>query len=164
MHSRFLVPLFCVAALAFACGPRPHSGDATATATAATTAGAPPAHRSSRGNKGPVIASSLDVRVKDGVAFAFHVTNSSDRTLELSFPSGQTHDFAVVDSAGRTIWRWSDGRMFTQALRNKVLDSGETTTFDGRWDAAGRRGTFTAVATLKSENHPVETRVEFTLP
>ena len=55
-------------------------------------------------------------------------------------------------------------RMFTQALRNTVLDAGETKSFDGRWDAAGQRGSFTAVAVLKSSNHPVETRVEFTVP
>ncbi|MFL5577323.1 MAG: BsuPI-related putative proteinase inhibitor [Gemmatimonadaceae bacterium] len=112
----------------------------------------------------PLLATSLDVSVKGSVELAFHVTNSSDKALELQFPSGQTHEFVILDSAGRTVWRWSEGRLFTQALRNTVLDAGETATYEGSWDAAGHRGTFTAVATLRSDNHPVESRVEFSLP
>ena len=162
MKSSYLVPLLCAAAIAFACGPRPHNGEAAATATAASPA--VPQHRASRDNHGPAIASSLDVSVKEGVGFVFHVTNNSSKAIELTFPSGQTHDFYVVDAVGREVWRWSGERMFTQALRNTVLDAGETKSFDGKWDAAGQRGTFTAIATLKSTNHPVETRVEFTLP
>ena len=161
MKSSYLVPLLCAAAIAFACGPRPHNGEAAATAAASP---AVPQHRASHDSHGPAIASSLDVSVKDGVGFVFHVTNNSPKAIELTFPSGQTHDFSVVDSAGREVWRWSGDRMFTQALRNAVLEAGETKTYDGQWDAAGRRGTFTAVATLKSTNHPVETRVEFTVP
>ena len=161
MKSSYFVPLLCAAAIAFACGPRPHSGEAAATATAAPAA---PKSRASHDASKPSIASSLDVSVKEGVGFAFHVTNNSSKAIELIFPSGQTHDFTVVDAAGREVWRWSGERMFTQALRNTVLEAGETQSFDGRWDAAGRRGAFTAVATLKSTNHPVETRVEFTVP
>lgn len=162
MTRRILVPLLCAAAIAFACGPRPHAGEAASTATAATTSAVP--HRKARDARGPAIASSLDVRVKSGVDLVFHVTNSSSKAIELLFPSGQTHDFAVLDSSGRELWRWSGDRMFTQALRNTVLDPGETTTFEGQWDPAGRRGTFTAVATLKSTSHPVESRIEFSVP
>lgn len=162
MKSSYFVPLLCAAAIAFACGPRPHAGEAAATATAATNA--VPKSRASHDAHGPAIASSLDVSVKDGVGFVFHVTNNSSKAIELTFPSGQTHDFTVVDAAGREVWRWSGDRMFTQALRNTVLDAGETKSFEGRWEAAGQRGAFTAVAVLKSSNHPVETRVEFTVP
>ena len=163
MKSSYLVPLLCAAAIAFACGPRPHSGEAAATATAATPA--VPKSSATRGAHAPSIASSLDVSVKEGVGFVFHVTNNSSKAIELRFPSGQTHDFVVVDAAGREVWRWSDERMFTQALRNTVLDAGETKSYDGQWfTAAPIRGTFTAVATLKSSNHPIETRVEFTVP
>ena len=181
MNSRFAVPILCAAAIVFACGPRTHAGDSPAAATAAA---ADPSsvvrHPSHHAFKGPVIASSLDVGVAgahtDAAAYAaakpaastvtltFHVTNNTDKHLELTFPSGQTHDFVVLDSAGRAVWRWSADRMFTQALQNRLLESGETTSFDGQWDAGTRRGRFTAVATLKSDNHPIESRVEFTLP
>ncbi|HWJ24769.1 MAG TPA: BsuPI-related putative proteinase inhibitor [Gemmatimonadaceae bacterium] len=125
-----------------------------------------------------MIASSLDVSVAGArtdsaattgssahaVTLTFHVTNNTDKHLELTFPSGQTHDFVVLDSAGRAVWRWSADRMFTQALQNQLLESGETTTFDGRWEPGAARGRFTAIAMLKSDNHPIESRVEFSLP
>ena len=47
--------------------------------------------------------------------------------LELRFPDGQTHDFVVKDFAGKVIWRWSEGRMFTSAMRSETLKGkGET--------------------------------------
>ena len=175
MHSRFVVPILCAAAIVFACGPRSHAGDSAAAATAAAASPASARHTAAATNhhapKGPVIASSLDVTVAgaahadpSAVTLTFHVTNNSDKHLELTFPSGQTHDFAVLDSSGKVVWRWSADRMFTQALQNRLLEAGETTTFDGRWQPRDARGRFTAVATLRSDNYPVESRVEFSLP
>jgi hypothetical protein len=158
MVNRLLVPLLCAAAVAFACGPRPHAATESATATPATPT---PARRSPNE---PLLASALDVSIRDGVTLALHVTNNDRKHVELLFPSGQTHDFAILDSTGKEIWRWSAGRLFTQALQNKVLESHESATFAERWDAGARHGTFTAVATLASSSHPLETRVEFSLP
>ena len=53
---------------------------------------------------------------------------------------------------------------FTQAIRNKLLKGRAETVFEERWNTKGLRGTYTAIATLRSENHPVETSVEFVLP
>jgi hypothetical protein len=111
-----------------------------------------------------MIASSLDVTVLDGVTLALHVTNASGRLVELRFPDGQVYDFAVLDGEGREVWRWSADRMFTQALQTKQLDPNETLSVEERWDAQGHAGRFTAVATLRSTNFPVEQRVDFTLP
>jgi hypothetical protein len=158
MHSRYLVPLLTVAAVAFACGPRPRSAQQAA---AAATPGAP---RKTVHSSGAPVTPALDISTADGVRFAFHVTNATPKTIELNFPSGQTHDFVVLDSTGRQLWRWSDGRMFTQALQNKPVDSRETVTFEDRWDAPAMHGRMTAVATLNSSNFPVESRIDFTLP
>jgi len=154
MLSRFAVPLLCAAAIALACGPRANSA-------AETTTAATPVKR--KPNE-PVLATSLDVKVQEGVALSLHVTNNDRKRVELQFPSGQTHDFVVLDASGAEVWRWSSGRLFTQALQNRVLEPHESTAFSETWDAAGRHGTFTAVATLTSANFPLETRVEFTLP
>jgi hypothetical protein len=156
MYTRLIAPLFCVAAIVFACGPRPHS-----------TADAHPPVPASKGHKSadaPPIASSMTVRVSDGVVLALHVTNNTDKQLEINFPSGQTHDFRVLDAAGREVWRWSAGRLFTQALQNKLLAAGETLTYEERWRSPAATGPLTAVATLNSTDHPVETRIEFSLP
>ena len=68
----------------------------------------------------------------------------------------------MVDSLGREVWKWSEGRMFTQALQNKVLESNGSVA----WNASLRAtaippGRYTAVAFLLSENKPLEQRVEF---
>ena len=153
MNTRLVVSLLCLGAAAYACGPRPHT-DPAAAATAART----------RMPNEPALASSLDVSVGAGVRFALHVTNTTDRRLELNFPSGQTHEFVVLDASGREVWRWSADRMFTQALQNRLVDSRETVTYEETWKPGEMRGTFTAVGTVRSDNYPVETRVEFTLP
>ncbi len=116
------------------------------------------------------IGTTLDVSVdgkdvnEEAVRFAFHVANNTKKMMELRFPNGQTHEFVVLDSTGKAIWKWSSGRIFTQAIRNKLLKGREETVFKERWNTKGLRGTYTAIATLRSENHPVETSVEFVLP
>ena len=112
---------------------------------------------------GPAVASSFNVKVNSEVAFAFHVTNNATRRLELTFPSGQTHEITVLDSLGQAVWKWSEGRMFTQSFQNKILEANETLTYEANWTPP-RAGKYTAVASLMSENHPLEQRVEFSLP
>jgi len=113
---------------------------------------------------GPAVASSLDVQTAGRVSFDFHVTNNADKRLELTFPSGLTHDVVVTDSAGREVWRWSEGRMFTQTLQNRVLEQDETISYSASWQPSELHGSFVVVASLLSQNHPVEQRVRFTLP
>ena len=113
---------------------------------------------------GPPVAAVLEVKVRDGIDFVFRVTNNAASKLELLFPTGQTHDIVVVDSLGREIWKWSEGRMFTQALQSKLLSGSETTTYQDAWQPGTRTGRFTVVASLRSMNHDVRQVAEFTLP
>jgi hypothetical protein len=96
--------------------------------------------------------------------FALHVTNNTSKMLELQFPDGQTHDFVVRDFAGKEVWKWSEGRMFTSAMRSTTLKGKGQTVYAESWDASGQHGSFTAVATLRSNNFPVQTTVQFVLP
>jgi hypothetical protein len=146
---KFAPFLLAAAALAYACGPRPPAADSQA----------------QKGSKTPrTLASSLDVDVGQEVAFAFHLTNGQPKSVELNFPSGQTHDFAVIDTVGREIWRWSRDRVFTQAMQNYVLGRDETLSYSTRWEPGEHHGDFIAVVTLLSANHPLEQRVRFSLP
>jgi len=155
MNFRIIAALLAAAAVAFACGPRSHSS---------ASAVEHPRQHPERGAKAPLFASSLDVTVGGGVRFALRVTNVAEKRLELTFPSGQTHEIVVFDTAGRPVWRWSEGRLFTQALQNRVVGSNDSVTYEERWSPQGLHGTFTAVATLRAANFPVEQRTEFTLP
>ena len=156
MHprSRVAVTILVTGAIAFACGPHPQGAQGGSRA---------PQERV-QNTDGKPIASSLAVRVEQGVELALHVTNTSDRRLELEFPTAMTHDFVVLDSAGHEMWRFSAGRMYTQALQTRLLGAGETITYRESWTPPVVAGRFTAVAELRSANHPISSRVEFTLP
>jgi hypothetical protein len=157
LPNRLILPLLVAASVAFARGSFSRD-DAAATTKHLST------------KTVDALGTTLDVNVvgkdvnDESVSFALHVGNNTQKMIELRFPNGQTHEFVVLDESGKEVWRWSRGRMFTQAIRNKLLKGREETVFEERWSTKGLRGTYTAIATLRSENHPVETSVEFVLP
>ena len=164
MKSRFAITLLCVGAVAFACGPRARN-DANTTSATTTLAsarsvrqqGAPHATQS----KSSITAAFDVTRDAATIRFALQVVNSGKKSIELTFPSGQTHDFVVLDSTGTEVWRWGTGRLFTQALQNKLLSRGESLAMTESWDAPTLKpGRYTVVATLKSENYPVRETAE----
>jgi len=155
MRLRFVITLLVVAALAFvyaAPAPSSHPNDGAARATTRRVA-----------TGGDTVAASLDITVGEEVQFNLHVTNGSPKRVELRFPNGKTHDVAVLDAQGREVWRWSTGRLFTQSMQSRILDATDTLTFSETWRPKAA-GTYTAVASLLSENHPKEQRVGFSLP
>ena len=150
MTTRLILTLSAIGVLAIACGPRSRTQESTASTPAKAVA------------NNSALVTIVDVDVSNDVRFAFHVRNNTKKKIELLFPNGQTHDIAVLDSTGREVWRWSNGRMFTQALQTKLLANGETLSYEERWEnpVAGK---YTVVSRLNSESHPVEQRAEFTV-
>jgi hypothetical protein len=77
----------------------------------------------------------------------------------LNFSSGQQYDFEVR-RAGQSVWRWSSGRLFTQALTELTIGPGERQVFTVTWnqqDNEGRPvapGAYTAAATLTTMGRP----------
>jgi len=162
--SRVAIALLCAGALAFACGPRTHS-EAASTASLTTAAPIVQQGTTHAHSDGAALMSRLDVKLdRQEVQFALLVTNQSRKHVEVAFPNGQTHEFVVVDSAGREVWRWSASRLFTQALQNKLLGGGETMNLGERWSHPQARGKYTVIATLNSSNYPIQQRAEFVIP
>lgn len=181
MHGKLSLTLLCSAALMFACGPRTRnesvsasdvttraaSNDASATANV-TDDDAKDARDARREDATVVkhantpLATSLDIAVDDAVRFDFAVINQGKKKLELKFDDGRTHDVVVLDAAGREVWRWSEGRAFTQAMRNKVLRTSDSLRYEESWKDA-KPGDYVAVVTLASANYPLTQRVEFTV-
>lgn len=152
MNTRLLITLLCTGAIAFACGPRSHT-------EASTTTSAGVKKRSRHNGE---LAPTLLVHPANGrVEFALEVANRGEKRMELNFTSGQAYDFVVLDSVGRQLWQWSDGRMFTQAYQNKVIDGGDTLHLREQWQAKLAPGRYTVVATLLSSDHPMEQRLAF---
>jgi hypothetical protein len=160
MTRRSITWILCIAAIALACGPhaRHGDGDAHASVPSSHTPDAHSPHDTSLVASAKVAVSSSDVK------FALQITNLAEHAVELNFPNGQTHEFVVLDTLGREIWRSSTGKMFTQALQNRNVDANETLSFRDEWDPRGLHGRYTALAKLRSSNHPVEERVDFVLP
>ena len=174
MSSRVLIPLLCVGAVAFACGPRARNEASTPRKNGATLAqhatsapavipqGTPRAMSSA--SKSPVTATISVESTETTVRFELQVVNTSKKRVEINFPSGQTYDFAVIDSLGRVMWRWGGDRMFTQAVRNKLLGAGERLEFEESMKTRGLApGRYIARATLTSANYPLVQEAEFTV-
>jgi hypothetical protein len=171
MNTRLIISLLCAGALAFACGPRSHS-DASSTLAGAPTLqasgakpieSAPVRHPKKGSAKDARIASRLNVTIADNdVHLALDVKNVGGKHAELTFPSGQAYDFVVVDSVGREVWRWSRGHMFTSGVQNKQLGAGDVLQVSESWNTP-KSGHYTAIATLRSSNFPVEERVDFVM-
>jgi len=149
------VGLLCASALSFTVGAW-HEGGVGRTAEAAER----PAE-AGRGT-GP-LEGVLDVRVGEAVDLDFVVTQRSDRRLELSFQNGRTHEVVILDAAGTPVWQWSEGRLFTRAMQQRVLRRGDQLAFRERW-VPSKPGAYTAVATLRSREHPITERVAFVVP
>jgi Intracellular proteinase inhibitor len=150
--------------LAAACGSQEHPFS-LATAAAATNSRVIAAAASHPRAFATTLESSMEVSVNgEDVHFVMHVMNHTARKLEVTFPSGQTHDIAVMDAAGSEVWRWSSGQMFTQALRNQPLDPQASLNYSMHWHRPRAHGPLTAIATLTSTNYPLESRAVFALP
>lgn len=157
MNSRLAITLLCAAAVAFACGPRSRTEASLVTTHAKR-------HAASATGDTATINGDFAVNVQPhALRFALNVTNAGRKNVELTFPSGQQYDFAVVDARGREVYRWGATRMFTQSLQNKSLDGGDTLRIDESADLALPHGRYVAVATLRSSNYPVQQRAEFEL-
>jgi len=72
------------------------------------------------------------------------VANAGDDPVTLRFRTGQRVDFAAyriggkdgrdeADSDADPVWRYSTGRMFTQALGSETLEPGDSATYEARW-------------------------------
>lgn len=186
MENRLVITSLCAAAIVYACGPWMHLQSASPDTSEAGTqtvshspspnlarsmtesAGLTPAashttHGSPRTTG--VIATAFDItRTGSRVTFALHIVNNTSKTVELRFPTARTHDFAVLDSTGHTVWRASAGRLYTQTMQAMAVRSRDTLTLDDSWDARAAHGTYTAVALLATDSQPVEQRVPFRLP
>ncbi len=149
MLTRIIVPVLATAVLVFACSPRTPQR---------SISGARP-----RTTAGQGVVSHVMVDTAHGsVRFAIEVANDSRKRVELNFPDGRTHDFSVIDARGHEVWRFSHGRLFTQSMQNQLLDAHDAVTYAEHWTPPAP-GQYTLIAQLRSENYPVQQRVEFAL-
>ena len=113
---------------------------------------------------GPLISTLSVETVGDSVRLQLSVTNASAAPVEITFPSGQTYDFAVR-RGDELLWQWSQAMRFIQQVRTVTFAPGETRTYAEAWTAgAGTRGELSAQGWLASSSHRVERTAAFRLP
>lgn len=94
------------------------------------------------------------VKVGQNVRFTFRLVNNAGREKELTFPSGQRYDFWTTEGV-REAWRWSEGRVFVQAVTRDVISAQGGVTFAESW-VPERRGTYVAHGRLTARGYERE--------
>jgi len=74
------------------------------------------------------------------VSATFRLQVNSSSPLILSFTSGQEYDFALIDIAGNTLWRWSASRIFAQAQHQRAVTDEWSATVDIPWPTSAGGG------------------------
>ncbi|SEU03664.1 Intracellular proteinase inhibitor [Salinibacillus kushneri] len=78
---------------------------------------------------------------KSQITFHMKLTNPTEEQITLSFPSGQQYEILVKDEeTEEVVYRYSEGRMFTQAIVDYDLPPGESQTWAETWDFKGKEG------------------------
>jgi len=85
------------------------------------------------------------------------LNNNTGAPLRVVFSSGQTYDMTLNDAEGKVLYRWSNGKAFTLALRPVDLAPGETSWLVAIPEVAG-------AVTLTAELSTVGGRFTSTLP
>lgn len=97
--------------------------------------------------------------VGEPIAVTLTLTNVGNEPATFQFNTGQIYDFVVARS-GVIVWRWSQGKAFTQALTVLTLRPGEARRFQEQWnqrDAQGRQvqsGSYELVAAFPAPGGP----------
>ncbi|MFC6938634.1 BsuPI-related putative proteinase inhibitor [Salinirubellus sp. GCM10025818] len=108
-----------------------------------------------------MLDSSLEVTVGEGVSFRFTVSNGTGAPVELTFRDACRADF-TVRHADEEVWRWSEGRMFTQDIGHARLEPGEEAVFEEEWPDPDP-GDYTAEATLRVDEYDVRAETPFSV-
>ncbi|MGI6225629.1 MAG: BsuPI-related putative proteinase inhibitor [Peptococcales bacterium] len=94
----------------------------------------------------------VNYEIQEGkTVFSFALTNHSNQTKKLQFNSGQQFEVVITDEKGKEVYRYSDGKFFTQALIYQDLKPNQSINWQDTWDMTNKDG-----QTLTSGNYRAE--------
>jgi hypothetical protein len=77
----------------------------------------------------------VDVNVIDHQAeFIITLTNNTKELKKLEFPTSQKYEIIVTDENDREVYRYSEGKMFTQAFEYALIKQGESIHWQELWE------------------------------
>ncbi len=71
-----------------------------------------------------------------------HVTYSGTSQTNVTYNDGSVYDFIILNEEGMTIWRWSDGLGFTQALWGMTINTNDVLDYAEPWTVSVGSGTY----------------------
>jgi intracellular proteinase inhibitor BsuPI len=80
-----------------------------------------------------------EFRGGESVEITLTFTNPGGSPVTFQFPTGQIFDL-IVSRDGNVVWRWSSGRVFTQAFGTFTLIPNESKVFRELWDQRETQG------------------------
>lgn len=108
------------------------------------------------------LEATLFATVDGNVEFRFRIVNGGTSAVDLTFRSGKRADVVVRDTeAGAAVWRWSEGRMFTQSVSRTTVRPGEQIEQSFTW-ADPPPGSYVATGTLEADRE-VRAETELTV-
>ncbi|RPI21160.1 MAG: hypothetical protein EHM57_06965, partial [Actinobacteria bacterium] len=86
------------------------------------------AHQVFRGEADGIVSRVMPVVMPEveGVVFAMDATNTTEDTIVAIFTNGQSAEVILSDESGAEAYRWSDGKVFDQAIRTVEISAGGT--------------------------------------
>ncbi|MGD7052953.1 BsuPI-related putative proteinase inhibitor [Sutcliffiella horikoshii] len=98
--------------------------------------------------------------------FLFKVTNDQEEDAEIQFSSGQEYDYVVYDESGSEVKRYSEGMMYTQAIKEVVLAPEESLEYPISYNdltASLPPGEYTIQFIFTDSNHHATAKETFTV-
>jgi Intracellular proteinase inhibitor len=95
----------------------------------------------------------------DTIAVDLTLRNPDGPAETLRFATGQRYDVELWDEGDRPLWRWSEGRMFTQMLGQERLGPGDSLTYQVALPAPATPGQYRVVGRIPAMERPLEASV-----
>ncbi|MGG3736875.1 BsuPI-related putative proteinase inhibitor [Aeribacillus pallidus] len=113
-----------------------------------------PMNESSEKVAGDIEATLTQLTITSPIQFVYEVKNQSEKYVAFTFPTGQTFEHELRNENGELIERYSDGKMFTQAVRMLKLAPGKSFTHMMSFDLEPGTYTLTVWLTCYDETYP----------
>jgi uncharacterized protein YceK len=105
--------------------------------TGCTTVETNKSEKKTQGEKNTAVKLETKLEVNqlgDKVVFDLTLTNVGSEDIDLLFSSGQQFEVVVQNENNQEVYRYSEGKMFSQALQNKLIQSGKHIAWKVEWD------------------------------
>ncbi|EWH23183.1 proteinase inhibitor [Bacillus haynesii] len=108
-------------------------------------------------DNGSVTLTVEPVQKQGEIEFRMSVVNHTDDTAEFEFSSGQKFELIVSDKEGNERYRYSKGKMFTQAFQSMTLNPKESYDFTDVWKEVPEPGTYEVNVTFLGRSEQLAT-------